>query len=108
MLSRADVFSDEGHLFFGGLGTNSDAVSPYSWTLANSLDPEFVANYNDFGVSQLSNPYYGDVENTELNYSAFYASGVEQGKTIKITLEQPAASDAIAWKASLPVTVSYQ
>ncbi|HAV8437089.1 TPA: fimbrial protein [Escherichia coli] len=98
----------KGELFFGGLGTNRDAVSPYSWTLANSLDPEFVANYNDFGVSQLSNPYYGDVGNTELNYSAFYASGVEQGKTIKITLEQPAASDAIAWKASLPITVSYQ
>lgn len=98
----------EGELFFGGLGTNSDAVHPSSWTLANSLDPEFVANYNDFGVSQLSNPYYGDVGNTELNYSAFYVSGVEQGKTIKITLEQPAASDAIAWKASLPVTVSYK
>lgn len=98
----------EGELFFGGLGTNSDAISSNAWGLANSLDPEFVANYNDFGVSQASNPFYGDVGNTALNYSAFYASGVEQGKTIKITLEQPAASDAIAWKASLPVTVSYQ
>ncbi|ELP3961592.1 hypothetical protein QUQ73_005081 [Escherichia coli] len=100
--------NSENELFFGGLGTNSDAISSNALGLANSLDPEFVANYNDFGVSQASNPYYGDVGNTALNYSAFYASGVEQGKTIKITLEQPAASDAIAWKASLPVTVSYQ
>ncbi|HED5924329.1 TPA: hypothetical protein R5T20_005366 [Escherichia coli] len=100
--------NSEGELFFGGLGTNSDAISSNAWGLAKSLDPEFVANYNDFGVSHASNPYYGDVVNTALNYSAFYASGVEQGKTIKITLEQPAASDAIAWKASLPVTVSYQ
>ncbi|HCQ3388260.1 TPA: fimbrial protein [Escherichia coli] len=98
----------EGELFFGGLGTNSDAISSSAWNLANSLDPEFVANYNDFGVSKISSPYYGNVDNAEFNYSAFYASGVEQGKTIKITLEQPAASDAIAWKASLPVTVSYQ
>lgn len=97
-----------GELFFGGLGTNSDAISSNAWGLANSLNPEFVANYNDFGVTQASNPYYAYVGNTALNYSAFYASGVEQGKTIKITLEQPAASDAIAWKASLPITVSYQ
>ncbi|WP_122989491.1 fimbrial protein [Escherichia coli] len=97
-----------GELFFGGLGTNSDAISSNAWGLANSLDPEFVANYNDFGVPQASSPYYGDVGNTALHYSAFYASGVERGKTIKITLEQPAASDAIVWKASLPVTVSYQ
>ncbi|MXF23827.1 fimbrial protein [Escherichia coli] len=95
-------------LFFGGLGTNIDAISPDAWWLANNLNPEFVANYNDFGVTQMSNPYYGDVIYTDLQYSAFYASGVEQGKTIKLTLEQPAASDAIAWKASLPVTVSYQ
>ncbi|WP_336478827.1 hypothetical protein [Escherichia coli] len=100
--------NSENELFFGGLGTNSDAISSNAFGLANSLDPEFVANYNDFGVNQASNPYYGDVGNTALNYSVFYASGVEQGKTIKITLEQPAASDAIAWKASLPVTVSYQ
>lgn len=98
----------EGELFFGGLGTNRDAISSDARGLANSLDPEFVAHYNDFGISQASNPYYGDVGNPKLNYSAFYASGVEQGKTIKITLEQPAASDAIAWKASLPVTVSYR
>lgn len=97
-----------GELFFGGLGTNIDAISSNAWGLANSLDPEFTANYNDFGVTQASNPYYAYVGNTALNYSAFYASGVEQGKTIKITLEQPAASDAIAWKASLPITVSYQ
>lgn len=98
----------EGELFFGGLGTNSDAISSNAWGLANSLDPEFVANYTGFGVSQASEPYYGDVLNTGMHYSAFYASGVEQGKTIKITLERPAVSDAIAWKASLPVTVSYQ
>ncbi|MDJ7541402.1 fimbrial protein [Salmonella enterica] len=100
--------NSKGELFFGGLGTNRDAVFPYSWTLAKTLDPEFVANYNDFGVSQPSNPYYGDVGNTKLNYSAFYASGIVQGKAIKLTLEQPAVSDAIAWKASLPITVSYQ
>ncbi|WP_097330595.1 fimbrial protein [Escherichia coli] len=98
--------SDE--LFFGGLGTNVSAIYTNSWGLAKNIDPEFVANYNDFGVRQALNPYFGNVDSTEHRYSAFYASGVQSDKTIKITLEQPAASDAIAWKASLPVTVSYQ
>lgn len=95
-------------LFFGGLGTNPDAVNTNSWGVANNIDPEFVANYTDFGNKQALNPYYGDVMNTGLDYSAFYASGVQSDKTIKITLKKAAASDAIAWKASLPVTVSYQ
>lgn len=41
-------------------------------------------------------------------YSGAYASGISAQEHIKITLENPAGTDAIVWKASLPVTVSYQ
>ncbi len=41
-------------------------------------------------------------------YSAFYASGIKKGENIRITLSNPARADEIVWKASLPITVSYQ
>ncbi|HAK7593662.1 TPA: hypothetical protein N2E68_004911 [Salmonella enterica] len=42
------------------------------------------------------------------SYSAAYAAGILNHSKIKIALDAPAAADAIAWTASLPVTVSYQ
>ncbi len=97
-----------GDAFFGGLGHNSDAVSASGlYEKIVAIDSEFNANYTD----QNNNSFNAGVEsfNAPVVFSGFYASGIEQGKTIKITLDQAASGDApIQWKASLPVTVSYQ
>lgn len=98
-----------GELFFGGLGKNADSIPSNAWSLAKALDPEFVANYNDFGVTTVSPSFYGDVLNPTFKYNAFYGAGIEKGKTIKVTLSAPVnGADAIAWKASWPITVTYQ
>lgn len=99
--------ANPGDGFFGGLAKSADKISDSSWGIAASISDEFVANYND----QNASPEHNKTENFTKNsvkYSSFYGSGIQAGEEIKITLDQPAASDAIAWKASLPVTVSYQ
>ncbi|NAG36668.1 hypothetical protein GUB96_21610 [Escherichia coli] len=94
--------------FFGGLGNFSSALN-YSDAVAelNGLSNEFLAKYTKQGAEKETGNAnkFSDVDYT---YSAAYGSGIKQGRVIKITLDQAAASDAIAWKASLPVTVSYQ
>ncbi|EID0396774.1 hypothetical protein LA211_003794 [Salmonella enterica] len=76
-------------------------------TLLNSINTDFLANYNSQGLRE---GFVGnfDFQNSALNYSGVYGSGIEAGKTIRLTLDAPAASDAIVWKAALPITVSYQ
>ncbi|EEJ6975771.1 hypothetical protein GQ190_004325, partial [Salmonella enterica] len=48
-----------------------------------------------------------DFSSTANTYHAYYASGIPQDANLSITLDQPAASDAIKWHVSLPITVSY-
>lgn len=101
--------SEAGKGFFGGLAKNAPGVTTDVFAKLSAIDPEFVANYVDQGVS----PFYDKVGQTEFGattatYSAYYGSGIEQGQDITITLNQPVVSDAIVWNASLPVTVSYQ
>ncbi|QML66180.1 hypothetical protein HVX30_19725 [Escherichia coli] len=104
--------SQAGSSFFGGLG-KTDATVPSSvdesYALISSLDGDYVAKF-DFGQTKEerieANEKYSDVR---VKYRATYGAGIEQGKTIKLTLDTPAQGDAqIVWKASLPVTVSYQ
>ncbi|HAW0924969.1 TPA: hypothetical protein JLU65_005154, partial [Escherichia coli] len=104
---RAGVIANyEGALFFGGLPKSEAGYSPVF--NANNVVPDVTAHYDEQGQKWRDSVGWSSVSDPQHTYSAYYASGIEQGKTIKITLEQPAASDAIAWKASLPVTVSYQ
>ena len=98
--------SQSGSAFFGGLGkSKSAAYSDGLYERIVALDSEYAANY----ISQGDSTEIGDeVFQDSKQFSAFYGSGIEQGKTIKITLDQAASSDApIQWKASLPVTVTY-
>ncbi|EBU8924230.1 hypothetical protein ACSI87_003331 [Salmonella enterica subsp. enterica serovar Brandenburg] len=46
-------------------------------------------------------------EDGKTNYSASYAAGILNHSKIQIKLDAPAAADAIAWTASLPISVSY-
>ncbi|ENY3562454.1 hypothetical protein ACFMHW_004681 [Escherichia coli O54:H45] len=98
--------------FFGGLPTSASnvntSVDAPSFDAVNTIDPEFTANYD----GQNGNAFAPDTEEfADINatYSAFYGSGIVAGKNIHITLDSPVQGDApITWKASLPITVSYQ
>ncbi|HBA5965025.1 TPA: hypothetical protein J4S20_004235 [Escherichia coli] len=104
---RAGVIARfEGELFFGGVPKSEAGYNPVF--NANGIVPDVTAHFDQQGQEWRDSAGWSSVSDPKHTYSAYYASGIEQGKTIKITLEQPAASDAIAWKASLPVTVSYQ
>ncbi|EOW7406882.1 hypothetical protein ACO0LP_004029 [Salmonella enterica] len=120
-VARSDVvggdaysaYSDGNNTFQGGIGSSGQVVNSLGKlrTLLNSINPEFTANFvqldkPDVGVWRA--PSFADGVGKKGSYSAFYGSGIESGKKIQIKLDAPAAADAIAWKASLPVTVSYQ
>ncbi|WP_105447276.1 hypothetical protein [Escherichia coli] len=97
-------------LFNGGLsGTIAGAMSvAVLESKADNLFPGSMDNFNTQGFHENS-IYWTGVEDVDSKHSAFYAAGIEQSKVIKITLDAPAQGDApIKWKASLPVTVSYQ
>ncbi|HGG2483323.1 TPA: hypothetical protein ACJFTH_004723 [Escherichia coli] len=98
-----------GDSFFGGLGDFSSALG-YSDAVVelNGLSNEFLEKYTKQGaVKEIGSTHsFSSVDDT---YSAAYGSGIKQGRVLSITLDQAATGDApIQWKASLPVTVSYQ
>ncbi|WP_105283460.1 hypothetical protein, partial [Escherichia sp. MOD1-EC6098] len=95
-----------GQGFFGGLPKNK-AQTPDE-NIAFNVMPEVADHYIDQGVGYSEVGTTTSFTNTEATYSGYYGAGIEQGKTIKITLDQAASGDApIQWKASLPVTVTY-
>ncbi|EPF5565715.1 hypothetical protein ACSS9I_005171, partial [Escherichia coli] len=104
---RAGVIANfEGALFFGGLPKSEAGYSPIF--NVNEIVPDVTAHYDEQGQEWSNSVGWSSVSDPQHTYSAYYVSGIKQGKTITITLDQAAASDAIAWKASLPVTVSYR
>ncbi|CAD6120238.1 hypothetical protein [Escherichia coli] len=104
---RAGVIAGyEGALFFGGLSKSEAGYSPVFD--ADAVVPDVTAHYDPQGQEWINNAGWSSVSDPQYTYSAYYASGIKQGKTIKITLDNSAGADEIVWKASLPVTVSYQ
>ncbi|RBQ41299.1 hypothetical protein [Escherichia coli] len=98
--------------FFGGLPTNSSnvdlSVDNPSSDIINAIDPEFTANYDEQNGADHA-PYPEPFTDLDASFSAFYGSGIVAGKNIHITLDSPVQGDApVTWKASLPITVSYQ
>ncbi|WP_157945667.1 hypothetical protein [Escherichia sp. MOD1-EC5949] len=99
--------SAEGDGFFGGLPKEKARVA--SEDIAIKVMPEIAEKYTNQGVEEREIGSNTPFTNTNATYSGYYGAGIEQGKTIKITLDQAASGDApILWNASLPVTVSYQ
>ncbi|MDH7326147.1 fimbrial protein [Escherichia coli] len=104
---RSSMFAPKaGYSFWGGVAKSRDLIAPYN-RASFSFVTEAAANYSEQGVSIAPGSGAGSVNNPNTTYSGFYASGIEKSKTIVITLDEPATSSAISWKASLPVTVSY-
>ncbi|EHD9149691.1 hypothetical protein JOV02_004280 [Salmonella enterica] len=95
-------------LFYGGVGVNAASIAPDALSRIAAVIPEVADNL----VVQGKEVEIGETllaSNKDITYSGYYGSGIESGKKIKITLDTPAqGNDAIAWKASFPVTVSYQ
>ncbi|EJE7990487.1 hypothetical protein M5016_004179 [Escherichia coli] len=95
--------------FSGGLGDFSSALG-YSDAVAelNNLSNEFLEKYTKQGA-QSEEGKSMSFSNVDYTFSAAYGSGIKQGRAVKITLDQAATGDTpIQWKASLPITVSYQ
>ncbi|MED0218880.1 hypothetical protein RCO08_21880 [Escherichia coli] len=95
-----------GDVFFGGLPKN-EAATPDS-NIAVTVMPEVADHYTDQGVEYKPVGFSPILSDTEYTFSGYYGAGIEQGKIIKITLDQAASGDApIKWNAALPVTVTY-
>ncbi|ELO4889690.1 hypothetical protein QVL56_004660 [Escherichia coli] len=98
-------------IFTGGLPTSSSMILN-SQNVINTLDAistEFSANFDKQGQSSLGNPSVGNISGgTPVMYSAYYGSGIVNGEKIIINLTSPVAATAVTWKASLPITLSYQ
>lgn len=96
-----------GQAFFGAVPKVAEQIGD-AWTKLNGIDKEFLAHYNDQNLAKLA-PGTENFIYTGYNYSAYYGAGIQSGKVIKLTLDSPAQGDTpITWKASLPITVSYQ
>ncbi|EBN1077949.1 fimbrial protein [Salmonella enterica] len=106
--NATNAYSDGvGKLFFGGLPNNKAKVSPQSADLAKGLISDIADKFDAQGAV-ISGVDWVTGSETNSTYSGYYAGGIMKDSAIKIQLEQPAQSDAIEWKASLPITVSYK
>ncbi|EIY6650822.1 hypothetical protein MNG63_004832 [Salmonella enterica] len=99
--------SEPGHAFFGGVPVSEAGIDDSNLSLASELFPESMNNFTGQGEAY-SGKGFAFVDNASATYSAAYGAGIGKGEKIKISLDTPAAADAIVWRASLPVTVSYQ
>lgn len=95
------------HAFSGGLPGSVDKLAANSGALGAKVFPGVDANFNAQGVTSYSNDWM-NFAGTATNYSGYYGAGIPANSDIKLTLTAPAANDAIKWKASLPITVSYR
>ncbi|EHQ9038531.1 hypothetical protein KI082_005268, partial [Escherichia coli] len=97
--------------FKGGLAASEEQILPDLATVISrvgALDSGFTANFNIQGVNSGKTWRSPGFENLSTKYSGFYGSGIESGSEITITLDKAVSGDGeIAWKASLPVTVTY-
>ncbi|EDE2462443.1 fimbrial protein [Salmonella enterica subsp. enterica] len=101
------VANQAGQVFYGGLPKDSSATRALSDVVLSKINPEFGANY----ASQDGHWTSGGSENFPYDkdlYSAYYGSGIEQNALIKIKLTSPASANAINWKATMPVVVTYK
>ncbi|EJJ1299997.1 fimbrial protein [Salmonella enterica] len=96
--------------FWGGVGQSARAALTGTEVMGvlTALNPAFVQNYNDQGAPFANASKTSFIPTANTKFSGVYGAGIKSGKKIKLTLTAPAANDVIKWKASLPVTVSYQ
>ncbi|EGE0414985.1 hypothetical protein DND66_20305 [Escherichia coli] len=110
--NRASLYAGSaGYAFWGGVAKSAGgAVNSVSdvENLAVSFFPNILDTKGDMSGLRNLNPHQFKFDSAESTYRAIYSSGISAGKNISISLDDPATTDRIEWRASLPVTVSYQ
>ncbi|EKK6907426.1 hypothetical protein POL44_003894 [Shigella sonnei] len=109
--AKNDIYApDAGYGFFGGVGKTSAQTLNNAHNFATSQGfNDVVANFDTQGVVGLTSDGTYNFNETSRKYSAFYIAAVASGEKFTVTLDNPVSGDGqIQWKASLPVTVSYQ
>ncbi|QML66181.1 hypothetical protein HVX30_19730 [Escherichia coli] len=99
-----------GMAFYGGIDKNiaHHLTEGVVRSRISAIDSEFTAKFNMYDSEFSPSAMATDFNKPGFIFNAFYGSGIEQGKTIKITLDQAVSGDApIKWNAALPVTVTY-
>ncbi|MFZ5316483.1 hypothetical protein ACOY7N_20955 [Enterobacter asburiae] len=97
---------ESGLVFFGGVGHYYPNISGEAKAgEANNLFPSVEDKFIDFGGKDVGN--WRTTITSQYNYSGYYASAIKAGDSVKLTLNNPAATDEIKWTAKLPITVSY-
>lgn len=97
-----------GNGFYGGVGSDSTQVPTGEAAIAliKSISPDFIANF-DFAGKTEQNPGSEAFYWSGLIYTGAYGSGIQSGSQVTLTMNSPVTAET-TWKASLPVTVSYQ
>lgn len=95
-----------GDAFFGGLGRiTSGELYGAPEVLAANVDSTITEHFEKTGnAAGIINVQFTD---PNAQYNAFYVSALESANAVNIQLNDPVTTD-ISWKASLPVTVTYQ
>lgn len=109
--AKSDIYApDAGYGFFGGVGKTSAQTLNNAYNFATSQGfNDVVANFDTQGVSGLTSNGTYNFNETSRKYSAFYIAAVASGEKFTVALDNPVSGEGqIQWKASLPVTVSYQ
>ncbi len=98
--------NNAGNAFFGGVGTTgSDQLHSDPQALAARVDSTVTEHFELAGSA--AGRQSVTFNSTDVQYNAFYISALETANEINIQLDNPVTSD-VNWKASLPVTVTYQ
>ncbi|EAO9942317.1 fimbrial protein [Salmonella enterica subsp. enterica serovar Havana] len=99
-----------GNAFFGGLPKTAAAAvtsEHASWIMLGELSASYISQYTGGGHVTDTGPTFTKFADPLVTYSSAYGAGLKTGSTVTINLTSPATAD-MAWKASFPITVSYQ
>lgn len=95
--------------FYGGLPNNVGGAVNYAEAVSklNAIDSSLLARFDKQNGTELTG-----INGTAFNfdsstYSGVYGSGILANAVLNIKLDNPAASQDIKWRASLPITVTY-
>lgn len=75
-------------------------------TLITKMFPDALTNFNDQGGTEATAAQAQNFNISTATHSGAYASGIESGSDITISLGTPLSADT-KWKASFPITISY-
>ncbi|HAK3505542.1 TPA: hypothetical protein H1R48_004399 [Salmonella enterica] len=105
------IAKESGDAFFGGLPSNAMGTSSNPYLLLAAIDADFVDHFDPQDSQKAKDGDYNKpsrFDDSGATYSAYYGSGFEKDSKLKVTFDQPVSSTAIVWKASMPITISYQ